>query len=477
MKGKRWQLRGRKAVTSAGRPLSRTARWSLRTASSPSITREKAVRTSRVVLALTLLALLGCETVQAESRSPPGPVPKIRDVRVLLGAAVDRVRLRADGPVTLSDGRTLRPADGLAEDGVIAWHTTCGSGADARGGVAVTKAFGDAGSRTTRESCGDELSPTPRVTLRPAEGDAIRLSLDRAGQWSAEVAYPGLIHLTAGDAGGLEVVNELDLERYVGCVVANEVWPTFDAEAFRAQAIVSRSFVLYQMSRRPNAPFDVSATQGSQVYRGIRDDAVGRRAVEAAEYTRGIVCTWRDRDEDRLFCTYYSAACGGVSQSAALLGPEGDVPPLRGGVKCDYCKIAPADAYRWGPVRLPVAEVLAHLIERYPDLASLGGISAITPLEQTPSGRLITLRITGQNGANHDMLAERFRLAIGPTVIRSTDCRIRVKDGEMIFENGKGYGHGLGLCQWGMQGLAQSGKHAAEILRFYYPDAKLTRAY
>ena len=466
MKGKRWQLRGRKAVTSAGRPLSRTARWSLRTASSPSITREKAVRTSRVALVLTLLALLGCETVQAESRSPPGPVPKIRDVRVLLGAAVDRVRLRADGPVTLSNGRTLRPRpsaptpvsvgvndDYLAEDGVIAWH---------KGG---------------KVCIGDELSPAPRVTLRPAEGDAIRLSLDRAGQWSAEVAYPGLIHLTAGDAGGIEVVNELDLERYVGCVVANEVWPTFDAEAFRAQAIVSRSFVLYQMSRRPNAPFDVSATQGSQVYRGIRDDAVGRRAVEAAEYTRGIVCTWRDRDEDRLFCTYYSAACGGVSQSAALLGPEGDVPPLRGGVKCDYCKIAPADAYRWGPVRLPVAEVLAHLIERYPDLASLGGISAITPLEQTPSGRLITLRITGQNGANHDMLAERFRLAIGPTVIRSTDCRIRVKDGEMIFENGKGYGHGLGLCQWGMQGLAQSGKHAAEILRFYYPDAKLTRAY
>jgi stage II sporulation protein D len=259
--------------------------------------------------------------------------------------------------------------------------------------------------------------------------------------------------------------------------VANEVWPTFDAEAFRAQAIVARSFVLYQMSRRPNAPFDVSATQGSQVYRGIRPDAVGRRAVEAAEYTRGIVCTWRDRDEDRLFCAYYSAACGGMSQSAALLGPEGDAPPLRGGVKCDNCKIAPGDAYRWGPVRLAADEVLSRLIERYPDLASLGGITAITPLEQTPSGRLISLRITGENGANHDMLAERFRLAVGPTVIRSTDCRIRVKDGEMIFENGKGYGHGLGLCQWGMQGLAQAGKHAPEILRFYYPDAKLTRAY
>jgi len=290
-------------------------------------------------------AVLGCNTAQAQGRSPPGPIPKIRDVRVLLGAAVDRVRLRADGPVSLSDGRILRPVDGLAEDGVLAWHQN--------GKIRI----------------GDGSSATPRMTLRPSEGDAIRLSLERAGQWSAEVAYPGEIHLTAGDEGGLEVVNELDLERYVGCVVANEVWPTFDVEAFRAQAIVARSFVLYQMNRRPNAPFDVSATQGSQVYRGVRDDAVGRRAAEAAEYTRGIVCTWRDRDDDRLFCTYYSAACGGMSQSAALLGPEGDAPPLRGGVKCDFCKIAPGDTYRWGPVRLPADEVLARLTERYPDLA------------------------------------------------------------------------------------------------------------
>ncbi len=418
-------------------------------------TRANGARTARAAsaLALAVRAGLGCDAVQAQNRSPSGAVPAIRDVRVLLGAAVNRVRLRADRPITFSDGGTLRSADGLPEDGVIVWQNG--------GKVRV----------------GDAPSSTARVTLRPSEGDAIRLSLERDGQWSAEVAYPGAIRLDAGDVGGLDVVNELDLERYVGCVVANEVWPTFDIEAFRAQAIVARSFVLYQMSRRPSAPFDVSATQGSQVYRGIRDDAVGQRADEAAEYTRGIVCTWRDNDEDRLFCTYYSAACGGISQSAALLGPEGDAPPLRGGVKCDYCKIAPGDTYRWGPVRLAADEVLSRLIERYPDLANLGGITAIAPLEQTPAGRLISLRITGENGANHDMLAERFRLAVGPTVIRSTDCRIRLKDGDMIFENGKGYGHGLGLCQWGTQGLAQSGKRAAEILRFYYPDANLTRVY
>lgn len=415
--------------------------------------RVKAARAACLALALTGRGALGDDFVRAEVPAPSSPTLKIRDVRVLLGAAVNRLRLRAEGPVTFSDGRTLGPADGLAEEGVIIWHD--------RGMLRI----------------GDASTPTPRVTLRPSPGGAVRLAFDRDGQWSAEAAYPGAIHLTVPDAGGLDVINELELERYVASVVAGEIWPTFDVEAFRAQAIVARSFVLYHMSRRPDAPYDVSAAQGSQVYRGIRADATGRRAAEAAEYTRGIVCTWRDRDEDRLFCTYYSAACGGMSQSAALLGPEGDVPPLRGGVKCDNCKIAPADAYRWGPVRLAADEVLSRLIERYPDLASLGGIDAVAPLAQTPSGRLVSLRITGANGATHDMLAERFRLAVGPTLLRSTDCRIRMKDGEVIFENGKGHGHGLGLCQWGMQGLAQSGRHAADILRFYYPGAKLTRAY
>jgi len=408
--------------------------------------------TLRIALASALGVHAALAAGPTQAQSVPGAVPKIRDVRVLLASDAPRVRLRADGPLTLFEGPTPRAAGGFTGDGVIAWHD---------GGVV--------------RIAGASWS-APRVTARPSDGDAVRVSLERDGQWSAEVAYPGAIHLSVDDAG-LEVVNELDLDRYVACVVANEVWPTFETEAFRAQAIVARTFVLYHMSRRSNAPYDVSATQGSQVYRGVRGDAVGRRAAEAAEYTRGIVLTWRDHDEDRLFCTYYSAACGGASQSAALLGPEGDAAPLRGGVRCDYCKIAPGDTYRWGPVRLKADELLSRLLERYPELAALGRITDIAPLEQTPSGRLISLRITGSSGTTHDILAERFRLAVGPTVVRSTDCRILVSGDEVIFENGKGYGHGLGLCQWGMQGLAQSGKPAAEILRFYYPGSKLTRVY
>lgn len=295
------------------------------------------------------------------------------------------------------------------------------------------------------------------------------------GDAAAESTLLGRIRVLAGDT--LQVINEVEIEDYVASVVASEIWPNFEEEAFRAQAIVTRTYVLYHMLRRLDAIYDVAATQGSQVYRGIRADAVGRRATEAAQYTRGLVCTWRDQDEDRLFCTYYSAACGGMSQSAAPLGAESDIPPLAGGVRCEYCNIAPGQTYRWGPVRISLRECYLKLCERYPEMTSLRSIRNVEPGELTRFGRPLTWRITGSAGQPQEIVAERFRLVVGPNTIKSTDCNVRVDGSDLVFENGRGYGHGLGLCQWGMQGQALSNKKAAEILRYYYPGSRLNRAY
>ena len=387
--------------------------------------------------------------------APAGDVaPRVRDVRVLIADDVEGFRLRTDGPL-----RVLRDRAGT---GI---QLPAGKWIDVRrdetGGIRV----------------GDDATSALRVTLSGEPAGVVWVAFDRAGESSTEVSYPGTLHVGGGDNGGIDVINEVDIERYVACVVANEVWPNFDTEAFRVQAIVVRTFALYQMNRRTTATFDVSATQGSQVYRGLRTDATGRRAQEAAEYTRGVVCTWSDRGEERLFCTYYSAACGGISQPAAPFGAEGDIVPLAGGVKCDFCRIAPGDAYRWGPARLSLDDVLTRLVARYPDWQSLERITSISVIERTPSGRPVSLRVTGSNGRPQDILAERFRLAVGPNLMRSTDCKIRVSAGEAIIENGKGFGHGLGLCQWGAQGQAAAGKEAGEILRFYYPGTKLTRVY
>ncbi len=388
-------------------------------------------------------------------KAPGAPLPPVREVRVLLADDASQVRLRCTEAVAIRDSRDERIGIMSAvDDGLVVWHAGAG--------------------RTL--VAGSPYAADPLFFLSE-RGSPLGLSFQRDGAWTTELTYPGRVAVRRLDPGALEVVNWVELEAYVACVVANEVWPTFDLEAFRGQSIVARTFVLYQMTRRPDAVYDVYATQGSQVYRGLRDDGVGRKAKDAAEYTRGLALTWNDQGEDRLFCTYYSAACGGMSQSARPLGPEGDAAPLRGGIRCDYCKIAPGEAYRWGPVKLSLDEVTSRLLARYPELTALGALSAISPVEQTATGRLISLRLTGTSGATHDILAERFRLAIGATTLRSTDCSIRMAGQEVVFDRGKGFGHGLGLCQWGMQGLAQSGKTAGEILRFYYPGAKLTRVY
>ena len=75
------------------------------------------------------------------------------------------------------------------------------------------------------------------------------------------------------------------------------------------------------------------------------------------------------------------------------------------------------------------------------------------------------------------MLAERFRLAIGADDLRSTFFSVRNGSRAITFEDGRGFGHGLGACQWGMEGQARNGKRAGEMLRYYYPGAAVTRAY
>lgn len=381
-----------------------------------------------------------------------GPLP-IRPVRVLVASDVERARVRCQGTVLATDenGATLGsyPPDWL----VIEPH-----------GVDAVRVAGQSFSTGTIILAGDGTG-------------GMWVSLGGEGEWSTGIEYPGSLRLSVDREGAMDVVNLVDVERYVACVVAWEVWPSFHTEAYRAQAIVARTYVLYQMDRRRNAPFDLGATEGSQVYKGVRRDGPGRRAVRAARDTRGIVCTWRDEGRDRLFSTYYSAACGGVSQSAAIFGEADDIPPLAGGVRCDYCRIAPGETYRWGPVQLSCQDVLSRLVERYAGLASLGDIMAIEVRERTPQGRPVRLRITGSTGQTHDMLSERFRLAVGSMEIKSTDFDVRVVDGQVVFEHGRGFGHGLGLCQWGTQGQALAGRWAGEILRFYYPGSRLTRVY
>jgi stage II sporulation protein D len=318
---------------------------------------------------------------------------------------------------------------------------------------------------------------TPGANLAPASGatmDVVRLDAEKQEQ----LAFAGEIEFSTDDESRLRALNLVEVETYVAGVVPNEVWPQFHDEAFKGQAVAARTYALYLMGEHHARYFDVRAGEGDQVYRGVRDDDIGRRVRAAVNATHGVVLAWDSPSGTRVICAYYSAACGGKSQSLAELRPGADVPPpLRGGVECDFCKIAKGEAYRWKPREITKSALFAQLKTRDQAMASWGSLSAVEIARRTDAGRIAEVLLRGDAGQQKSMAGERFRLAVGSRVMRSTACDI-VDEGEVIrFENGRGFGHGVGLCQWGMEGQAREGRRAGEILLMYYPGARLVRAY
>lgn len=393
-----------------------------------------------------------------ELSGPAGirPVVEVRDIRVLIASGTTPVRFSVEGPYTLrgSDGTVLerRHSSGRTEVSCAGNRLTVGA-------------------HRLPAGSGAELVPRPGATIEfwRRKGD---------GGWSPAVRYAGILSFVPRERGRFVAINSLDVDTYVAGVLCRELYPDFHREAYRAQAVAARTYAMYEMSVRQARDYDVTATESSQVYGGLPRGGGAAKAVEAAHYTRGIVATWTSPRGERIFCTYYSSACGGMSQAAADCKSVREIPPLAGGVKCNYCRIAKGEAYRWKPVRIHKRDLSASLFARYPDLERrLGAIRRVEVAARSDAGRPTRVRLVGTTGANHVMVGENFRLAVGSRRMRSTDCKISDDGDYVVLSNGRGFGHGMGLCQWGTQGQALAGRKAGQILKHYYPGMHLTRAY
>ena len=286
--------------------------------------------------------------------------------------------------------------------------------------------------------------------------------------------YRGLLRVRHVD-GGLSFTNHIDVESYLRGVLRGELPRRFHPESFKAQCVAARTYVLYQMQRSSSGgTFDVYDDEGSQMYLGVRgEDGVADRAVEE---TRGQICVWNDRGRDKIFCTYYSSACGGRSQHVNNFKPnDPDVAPLAGNVVCEDCYLA--RFYRWDPVKMSKAEVTRRIVRRYPSVASIGTITRLRPKELTPDGRIIRIQLDGSTGENETLVGEDFRLSIGGHKLKSTRFTIETTKDHFVFRDGRGFGHGVGLCQHGMETKARRGRDYRQILSFYYPTSRIKTLY
>lgn len=257
--------------------------------------------------------------------------------------------------------------------------------------------------------------------------------------------------------GLLACINKLPLEDYVKGILYNEASHYWPLEALKVQAIVSRTYVLSQLELNKNNDFDVTADVYSQVYGGRFSER--QRTNLAVEETKGLVLTYMGK----IFPTYFHATCGGHTEDAAELWNV-NLIPLKG-VVCPFCQESPH--YSWHAV-LSKKEVIDKLVKSG---FSISNIDNINISKRNTSGRVVELEFVDTK-KKLKVSAKELRQLLGVSLIKSTKFDARVVSGDIVFE-GFGWGHGVGLCQWGAYFMAKQGKLYSEILKYYYPGSEI----
>jgi stage II sporulation protein D len=294
-------------------------------------------------------------------------------------------------------------------------------------------------------------------------------------------AYRGTVHLVLDQVGQrLDVVNWVPLEPYLAGVIGAEMPFYWEPEALKAQAIAARTYG-WSIKERFGVKrhWDVGRTEGHQVYRGVAAESA--QVWNAVKETSGLVLTAETEGKQAVFPSYYSAICGGHAEdSKAVFGES--VAPLQG-VACPYCRdAARVDQFYWPMVQMDRREVTTRLAKHYPSLKALGTVARIEPSRQSEYDgftRVTQFRLVGSNGKAETVRAEDLRLVLDPNgrKIQSTCFRLLDKGDRWAFLAGRGWGHGVGLCQTGAEGMARQGYTAEQILRHYYPGAQIIPLY
>ena len=281
--------------------------------------------------------------------------------------------------------------------------------------------------------------------------------------------YTGQLKLIA-DGDRVHAVNVLPLEEYLGGVLLGEMPVNrWHDEALQAQAVASRSYALFQMARRRHRAWDVTATQSSQVFKnGRHHNPKVNRIINA---TRGLVLHF----EGKVIPAYFHSSCGGHTEANGRVFNERTIGPLRGS-PCGWCQGPDNKHARWSR-SFRKSELTAALQKRFRS-QKRPRIERVRALEITGrgvSGRALSIRVR-HAFAPFDARAEHLRQALGPMRLKSTNFAISATNGSITF-TGRGFGHGVGLCQYGAEGQARAGYTYREILQRYYPGAALRKMY
>ncbi|HXW52637.1 MAG TPA: SpoIID/LytB domain-containing protein [Myxococcota bacterium] len=251
-----------------------------------------------------------------------------------------------------------------------------------------------------------------------------------------------------------ESVENISLEKYVASVLAGEVHHSWPMETLKAQAIAARTFALLRMKERKNNDYHVQNSFIDQVLKTKPHEIL----VSAARDTAGLVLSINGR----LAETSFHSTCGGVTADAKKVWGR-SYPHLHGGA-CGYCKSSPT--FKW-ETELDLSDIENKFSQK---------IDAIKIVSQSKDGRADVIELVGED-KKQKVSGHEFRMALGAMKVKSTLIKSLKLDGTKVKIHGGGFGHGVGMCQYGALGMGKDNKTFQEILRHYYPGTEIKRLY
>ena len=393
---------------------------------------------------------------------------------------------RDEPPPPRAEGaHDVRVALATAAQGAVLSGTGAFRIFDAKNAVLVRARGPDA---WTVERRGRQLRAVRQGTSTSWSDGVLTLRSDREDEFGIFAAqrYRGVIRIVASDTG-IVVVNVLPVEWYLRGVVPLEIGGPRagnEAAAVEAQAIAARSYTVVRLAAMEggasrNASYDMLSSVADQVYGGA--DAERPFSNQAVARTIGLVL----RYNGRVVSAPYHSTCGGETAEPDEVWRSANEPFLQrvsdripGTSNRFYCDISPRFSWTRSLTGDELDAAVRAYLAGYTKVPSggAGHVRNVTIESRTPSGRVARLIIAAERGT-FSLRGNDIRYVLrtpGGEILNSTYFSVQTetrRDGSLarLVVKGNGYGHGIGMCQWGAIGRARAGQSARAILATYYP--------
>lgn len=284
------------------------------------------------------------------------------------------------------------------------------------------------------------------------------------------IPHDGLIHFNDNRYQGsflitchsstVYIINALELEDYVFSVLRTESWPGWPLEVNKVFAIACRSYAIAMIvrSKANKLPYHIKNTNAHQTYTGTHESPLLKAAVEE---TKGIFLAYKGKPIIAMF----DGCCGGVTPSLIKDFNFSQAPYLARSYPCTYCKSC--KIYNWQAVYS--AHTLADVLHKGPPL-----IKKIKDIKVTHKDKAGLVREVTVKGSKGTVRVSGKKIYSKLKDVKSFCFSVEKRGDDIIF-TGRGYGHHLGLCQWGAREMVRQGNDHRQVLQFYYPGTSFVR--